>query len=428
MNRTGDESSDITAPSGQDATRPRRRLWLVSATLGGTLLISAVAAGAALAVTSDEGWAPADSVALQPGAGRGSGSPFGPAGPGGPNGGGVAPDESATATLDVTDATDEQEAGVVIIEAANGYSRSVSAGTGIVLTSDGLVLTNNHVIEGSTEITVTVPATGQTYEATVIGRDATADIAVIELEDASGLDVADLDDDGDPGVGDEVTGVGNAYGEGELVAAAGTVTALDQTITASTSYGAAGETLQSLIEVDADIVAGDSGGPLLDDEGEVVGVNTAATDTNGMPAAYSAGTDIAGYAIPIDDAMQVVDTILAGQDTDTVTIGYPAFLGVELATGNSGSVPGGMGRGGWSEQSAAGAAIAGVVDGGPAASAGLRAGDTITAVDGVTVGSADDLRQILDGYDPGDSVELTWTSTDGGTQTATVTLTEGPAA
>lgn len=321
---------------------------------------------------------------------------------------------SSTATLDAGTATEAQQQGVVLIDTVLGYQSAEAAGSGVVLTSDGLVLTNNHVVEGATQITVTIGTTGETYTAQVVGTDATADVAVLQLVGASGLTTAALDTDGDLAVGDAVTAVGNAEGGGVLLAADGTVTALDQSITTRAEGVSSGEALTGLIQVDADVVSGDSGGALLDDQGEVVGITTAAS---------SGSADITGFAIPVDDALDVAAQIVAGQDSGTITLGYPAFLGVQLATGGT-TLPGADGSTG---SAGAGAAVAGVVDGTPAAQAGLAAGDTITAVDGTAVADADALSAALAAHAPGDQVTLTWTATDGTAQTATVTLIAGPA-
>lgn len=178
---------------------------------------------------------------------------------------------------------------------------AVAAGTGMVLTSSGLVLTNNHVVEGSDTIRVTIPSTGRTYTATVVGTNASQDVAVLALSNASGLATVIPDDDHDLSTGDTVTGVGNAGGTGNLVAASGSVTALDQHITTTAEQGAAAESLSGLIQTDAAIQSGDSGGPLLDDEGEVVGMDTAA----------SVGGLSVGYAIPISTALSVAKQIVA---------------------------------------------------------------------------------------------------------------------
>jgi S1-C subfamily serine protease len=201
-----------------------------------------------------------------------------------------------------------------------------------------------------------------------------------------------------------VTAVGNAEGTGSLVAATGDVTGTNQTMTASES-GASSETLSGLIEFSADVVSGDSGGPVLDSHGQVVGITTAASSGSAQTVAY---------AIDIDNAMTVVKQIEAGDASGGVVLGYPAFLGVEVS-------PSGL--------AASGATIAGVVTGTPAASAGLVAGDTITAVDGTAITSAGDLTTAMTQRAPGAKVTITWTSGVTGTsQSATVTLVKGPAA
>ncbi|WP_246125444.1 S1C family serine protease [Cellulomonas xylanilytica] len=298
-----------------------------------------------------------------------------------------------------TAATADQQVGVVTITTVLGYQDASAAGTGMVLTSDGLVLTNNHVIEGSTSIEVTVESTGETYTAVVVGTDASSDVAVLQLQDASGLTTVALDDDNGVAVGDAVTAVGNAEGGGDLLAALGSVTALDQTMTAS-SNGSSPETLDGLIQFSAAVVGGDSGGPVYDDEGEVIGMTTAA----------SSGTvDTIAYAIDIEDALVIAHQIQTGVASDTVTIGYPAFLGISLGSGS-------------------GAVVAGVLEGTPAASSGLVAGDVITAVDGVAVTSSSALSALLDAHAPGDTVTLTWTVAATGASTSTsVTLIAGPA-
>lgn len=329
---------------------------------------------------------------------------------------------TSTASLDVTEATAEQTAGIVVIETELAYDGGEAAGTGIVLTEDGLVLTNHHVIAGAATIKVTT-ADGATYDAELVGSDATSDVALLELADASGLTVAETDSAEDLAIGDEVTAVGNALGEG-LVAAPGTVSSLSESITTQSEGTVAGQELTDLIEVDADVVSGDSGGAILDGAGNVIGMTTAA----------SSGTmDITGYAIDIDDALAVVDLIESGQDTDTVSIGYPAFLGVALAVDDSAYSAAGP-QGQWSgsqygaSTSSAGATVGEAIDGTPAAEAGLVAGDVITAVDDTAVNSAEELSAAIATHDPGDQVTITWTDASGVTQSAVVTLTQGPAA
>jgi len=334
------------------------------------------------------------------------------------SGSNTAPGGAASTESPAASATASESTGVVLIDTVLSYDQASAAGTGIVLTSDGLVLTNNHVIDGSTQISVTVASSGKTYTATVVGTDATDDVALLQLQGASGLTIATMDTNGDPAVGDSITAVGNASGGGVLMAADGLVTQLDSTVTASTGYTVQGEMLGGMIEFDAAVVAGDSGGALLDKQGEVVGMTTAAS--------VGRATTVA-YAIPISHALAIVDQIKAGNESNGVSLGYPAFLGVAVSNG---SMPGMMipGPGIGGTGTVAGALLAHVYADTPAASAGLVAGDTITALGGVPVTSADGLSAAISGYKPGDSVSVTWTDTSGATQSATVTLATGPAA
>ncbi|MDN4478559.1 trypsin-like peptidase domain-containing protein [Demequina sp. SYSU T00039] len=345
-------------------------------------------------------------------------TPGGTYGWGGP--GGASSGMTTSTQEDATAASDAESAGIVLIDTVLSYSQAEAAGTGLVLTSDGLILTNNHVIEGSTEITVTIATTGETYTATVVGTDADDDVALLQLEGASGLTTVTLDDDGDPTVGDDVTAVGNASGGGVLMAADGSVTELESSVTTASEYSVSGETLDGMIEFEADVVSGDSGGALLDDEGEVVGITTAAS--SGL------ATTIA-YAIPIEDSLAIVDQIQAGDESDGVEIGYPAFLGIAIAPDSTYAVmPGGRPGSSATTASVEGAQVGYVYADTPAAAVGLAAGDVITAVDGTTVASGDDLAAALADHEPGDTVTLTWTDTSGETQTGDATLIAGPAA
>jgi S1-C subfamily serine protease len=310
-------------------------------------------------------------------------------------------DGSGTSTS-VSLATAAQQKGIVTIVSVLKYQNAESAGTGMVLTSDGEILTNNHVINGATSITVTVASTGKSYRADVVGTDPSDDVAVLQLRDASGLTTANLGDASDVAVGDAIVGVGNAGGTGTLRASSGTVTGLDQSITATDESGQDGEKLTGLIEVQADIISGDSGGPLYDSSGEVIGMDTAASANQSRnPTAY---------AIPIDSALEIADRIDSGVETSTIHIGLPAFLGVSVA---------GRGTGG--------ATVESLLSGGPAADAGITSGSVITAVDGTKVTSAASLKTALRKYDPSEKATVTWKGADGTTHTATVTLAAGPA-
>jgi S1-C subfamily serine protease len=342
------------------------------------------------------------------GTGTGSGSGLGTGG--GTNGFTVPGQGTGTGSDTATQspavaATAAQKKGVVTINTVIGYDAAQqAAGTGMVLTGDGTVLTNNHVIQGATSIEVTDETTGKQYTADVVGSDATNDVAVLKLRDASGLSTVTLDDDGDPSTGDTVTDVGNAEGTGNLVAAEGTVTATDQAIQVQSESGTGTESLSGLIEVAAQVVSGDSGGPVLDSEGEVVGMATAAS---------SGSADVTGYAIPITTAKRIAEQILSGTASGTVTIGLPAFLGVQVS-----STAGATG----------GVAVAGTVAGSGAAAAGLVAGDTITSLDGTAVTTSAQLTELIGKHAVGDRVVVGYTTSDGTAHTATVTLTAGPAA
>jgi S1-C subfamily serine protease len=290
--------------------------------------------------------------------------------------------------------------GAVVIQTDLGYQDAAAAGTGIVLTSQGEILTNNHVIHGATTIEVVVPGTGRSYTAHVVGYDVSHDIAVVQAEGASGLATATIG--GSVRVGDTVTALGNAGGTGSLVRAGGVVTAVDQQITASDDNGGS-EVLTGLIQTNANVQPGDSGGPLLDRDGRVVGVDTAASTSAGY---QSISQTSAGYAVPIATALEVVHHIESGDGTGTTHVGGTAFLGVNLTTDAYSGAP----------------LVAGVVSGGPAEAAGLQQGDTITAIDGVAVSSPAEITSLLLEKQPGDTVAVT---TQNGT--LTVTLGSGPA-
>ena len=335
--------------------------------------------------------------------------------------------------------------GLVIINTALQYNSEAAAGTGMVINRDGLVLTNNHVIDDSTKITATVAATGRTYPATVVGYDRTGDIALIQLQNASGLTTVPIGNSSAVKVGNAVVALGNAEGRGSITATAGEVTGLNQTITASEEgSSSASETLSGMIQTDADIVPGDSGGPLASSAG-VIGMDTAGNDVSDQQQAS------AGFAIPINTALSVARQIAGGQASSTITIGYPAFVGIFIGSGSSSSPQaqaqqeGQQQNGGGSASSPAcstsnanltvpsviapvssGTLIIGTICGSPAASAGMTGGAVITAVNGQAVGSPDDLTGILSRFHPGDTISVTWVSPSGQRSTSSLHLTAGP--
>ena len=316
---------------------------------------------------------------------------------------------------------------LVDVISTDGYQGAKSEGTGIVLTSNGEVLTNNHVIEGATSVQVIDIGNGKTYTATIVGYDASHDVAVLQLQNASGLTTASLGDSSSVQTGDSVTALGNAEGKGGTPAVAtGTVTALNQSITASDELSAVSEQLTGLIETNAPIQPGDSGGPLVNSYGQVIGMDTAASSNYQLQGQSSTATQ--AYSIPINDALSIAKQIEAGTTSADVHIGTTAFLGLEI--GGSSSNTGGFGGfGGQNGQSGtSGVTIAGTVSGSPAANAGLTQGDTITAIAGQSVTSAEDVAHGLVKYHPGDSISVSWTDTSGQSHTTNLTLTSGPAA
>jgi S1-C subfamily serine protease len=352
---------------------------------------------------------------------------------------------SATSTskevLSTSQIASQVDPGLVDVKSTLGYQDAESLGTGIVLTSNGEILTNNHVINGATSISVTDIGNGKTYNATVVGYDESQDIAVLQLSGASGLTTATTGDSSTVSVGDSVVGLGNAGGVGGTPSvAAGTVTALNQSITASDESSGSSEQLSGLIETNADIQSGDSGGPLVNAHGQVIAMDTAASSgysfggfgngsfgggdgSQGSSGSSSSGTGSTtqGFAIPINTALSIAKEIEAGQGSSTVHIGTTAFLGLEIASQQSGFQ-------GSQQGTSQGVLLEGTQSGTPAAQAGLGADDTVTALDGKSVSTGTDIQDILVGLHPGDKVSIAWTDAEGQSHTATVTLASGPAA
>ena len=321
--------------------------------------------------------------------------------------------------------------GLADVVSTDGDQDATSAGTGIVLTSNGLVLTNNHVIEGATSIKVTDIGNGRTYTAEVVGYDATQDVAVIRLENASGLTTASLGYSAAVRTRDSVVALGNAGGKGGTPSVAtGMVTALNQSITASDELSGASEQLTGLIETNADIQPGDSGGSLVNSYGQVVGVDTAASSQYQFQG-QSGQTAEQAYAIPIDQALSVAKQIQAGTTTSDIHIGATGFLGLEIQPSSEGPGGGygGSGAPGNSNQgTTSGVAITGSLSGSPAANAGLTEGDAVTAIGGQPVSTAEDIAKALVPHHPGNSISISWLDLYGQSHTATVVLASGPAA
>jgi S1-C subfamily serine protease len=278
----------------------------------------------------------------------------------------------------------------------------------MIITSTGQVLTNNHVIDGETSISVELPSTGRTYSAHVLGYDLTDDVALLQIDGGSPFTTVSIGNSSSVSIGDPVVALGNALGRnGAPAVTTGNVTALNRTITASDQSGGDVETVHGLIEVDAQIQPGDSGGPLANSSGTVIGMNTAAQSAG----RFSQQTTTTAYAIPINTAITVVRQIQSGRSTSTVHVGNTrALLGVGA------------------QDTSNGVQVVQVQGGSPAAAAGITVGSIITALNGAAVATNSALRNAIVTHNPGDSVSVTWTDTTGHSHTATVQLTSGPPA
>ncbi|MGO8894117.1 MAG: S1C family serine protease [Streptosporangiaceae bacterium] len=418
---------DFTAPAGSPRTvAPTARFRARSASWARALLIYLVVAALAAAAGVGSTLAVQHATAARPGASR---TPRDAAAdqPGAMN------DEAVY---------DEVEPGIVDVTSNLRYLQETAEGTGFVIdAAAGLVLTNNHVIDGATNVTVTPVLSGKSYPARVLGYDRTDDVALLQVQGATGLRAVTLGDSSHVRVGTPVLAIGNEAGQGgSPTVAPGVISSLDRTIVANDQSSGLIETLHGMMQTNADIRPGDSGGPLADAAGRVIGINTAA----GGSTVYS------GYAIPINQAVPIARRIEAGQPGARIQIGLPASLGVLLpdstsadprhqasqelrqtgtvsssgsgcSSGDTTAVPGRI------APARSGALVDGVLCGTPAATAGLSAGDVITSLGGKAVTSPGSLTVIVSRYRPGSKAPLAWVSPGGSRHTAVVTLDAGPA-
>jgi len=328
------------------------------------------------------------------GAGSGVGGSVG----GGSVGGGSSYDQGSTPSG--TSDSSATVRGVVNIKSSDNYHQSSGAGTGVVIGQNGLVLTNNHVVDGATSITVSVPGSTKSYPAKVLGYSVAKDLALLSLSGVHNMATASLGLSKNVAVGDSVMGVGNAGGMGLTWSASGTVTATNSSVTANDPASGQAETLTGVIKTDAPIQPGDSGGPLLDSSGKVIGIDVAGgADNSGQT----------GYAIPIDTALSLAHDIQANKVTGDIHIGETAFMGVNIDASKSGE-----------------ALVVGVVAGGPASKAGIAAGDVIVKIDGVAVSGPKYTAAAVTKLHPGDKVTVSY-SRGGMMHTTTVLLGSGPA-
>jgi S1-C subfamily serine protease len=378
-------------------------------------------------------------------------------------------DVSGGGSLRTSTVAAKVDPGVVDIDALIAYSGGTSSeGTGMVISRGGLVLTNNHVINGSNSIHVraAVASGSREYTATVVGYDATHDVALLKIT-APNLQPVSVGNSDQVKLGTPVVALGNAEGQGGLPrAAAGLVNGLNKTIDPTDESTGATETLHNMLQTTADIVSGDSGGPLANGAGQVIGMTTANASSS------QGSSSVLGYAIPINTALDVAHQIAAGQRSSTVAIGLPGFLGVLVPQSNSSSPQqqaaqqrqqerqqsaqgsgsgGGIGSGGTGPSGpgqhasgcvldnsdtsvpatiapvSRGALVDGVLCGTAAGAAGLVSGDVITSVNGQAVTSPTALTQSVSGLRPGTKVKLDWETVAGDSQTRTVALGAAPA-
>jgi S1-C subfamily serine protease len=300
-----------------------------------------------------------------------------------------------------------------VVQTSSGSG--AAAGTGMIITSSGEVLTNNHVVDGSTSITVTISGHPGTYTAHVIGVSPTADVALIQIEGVSGLPTVTLADSSSVKPGDPVVAIGNALGAGGAPSVTqGQVNAIDQTITASEGNGRS-EVLSGMIQEDASIQPGDSGGALVNSSGQVIGMITA-----GEAQGFRSSSSTVGYAISTNSALAVVNQIRSGQPTAGVFIGPVGYMGVSIRD----LTPAIAAQNGISSTS--GPLVWAVQAGSPAEQAGITRLSVITAVGGTAVDSSATLGDALHAYKPGASVAVTWVDQNGGSHTKNVILTTGP--
>ena len=304
--------------------------------------------------------------------------------------GGSEADPAAEATGAIEAAAAEALPSVVKIYAAGAEGNG--SGSGIILTDNGQILTNNHVVEVAAEggkLAVSF-SDGMTAEATLLGRDPLTDLAVIQADDVGGLTPATLGDSDSLAVGDQVVAVGAPFGL-ESTVTSGIVSALNRPVTTGGAADSGTATVFPAIQTDAAINPGNSGGPLIDLDGNVVGINSAIrTDT--ASAGAPGGSIGLGFAIPVSDAIAIVEQLRAGEPATHARIG--------VSVGNASDDVGLPG----------GALVQSVDDGTAADKAGIREGDVITRVDEVAIPDSDSLVATVRSYRPGDTVTLTVTS------------------
>lgn len=324
-----------------------------------------------------------------------------------------------------------EQATVDVTASADGAPQD--EGTGMVLTSSGIVLTNNHVVAGSTSLKAQVNGSGPSYDATVLGVDPTSDVALLQLHGNNRFNTVTLGNSAKVTVGDQVVAIGNALAlSGPETVTSGIISAQGRAVSVSDPSSGLQENLKGLFQTSAPINPGNSGGPLVDAAGQVIGMNTASADS----AEGNESASNVGFAIPINQAMVIARQIQSGKATSTVSIGAHAIMGVDVVsvdcaeTGQDcpgGADPfGGYFGDGYTPPVQKGAVVSGVMQG-PAASAGITEGDVIVSLDGTKVGSDAALHNDLDEDKVGQQVTVGWVDAQDASHHATFKLVAGPA-
>jgi S1-C subfamily serine protease len=362
-----------------------------------------------------------------------------------------------SSALDARAVARKVDPGLVDITATLRYKGETAEGTGMIVSGSGLVLTNNHVIDQATSVRATLVAgagRGRTYHARVLGYDIADDVALLQLQGAPRLPAVIFGDSSQVSLGTPVLALGNADGRGGATPAPGIINALNRSIQASDQGSDSTENLNHMLQTNARIQQGDSGGALANSAAQVIGMITAA-NTSG-----SGQSGTLGFAIPINSALTIARQIATKQASSTVYIGLPGFLGVEVAQssspnpqqqaadeqrsgngnggGGGGSIPGsGQACQAGGQPSSvpdriapanSGVLILGVLCGTAAARAqGLAPGDVITSVDGQAVTTPNSLTGITARYRPGQVVSIGWESIGGAHHTTPIRLGPGPA-
>ena len=298
---------------------------------------------------------------------------------------------------------------VVDINTVVGTGRA--AGTGMIITSTGEILTNNHVVDQSTTISVTIAGYSQPFTAHVVGVNPSADVAVIQVDaSVSGLPTVTFARSSAVQVGDLVVAIGNALGQGGTPAVSqGSITALDQSITAS-SGGSKSERLTGMLQTDATIYPGDSGGPLVNSSGQVIGMITA-----GQVQGFRSSASNVNYAVASDTILNIVNQIRSKASNPAIIYGQVGYIGVSAQTLDA-STAAQLGL-----NVSSGALVRSVVPGSAADSAGITRGAVITSVGGIQVTTIDNLGTAIRAHKPGEKVSVSYVDTSG-PHTATVTL------